>query len=215
MESSIYVFKDINDAVRRLEKYGNTFIFPSIDINRTDIIKNCVTSNVFRAFHLIDNKPSVLFRTWADVEFDNIVKGLQKIKQQEEFDNLITEKADSLIKYWADNVSDSSQFLIYGHSIKMVNLLIKALQESKHFSQKRLIKFQHVPFDSYSLKPLINIINELANKQFSISIPTNVSMKFVNCPEIYWILTESIISLSKKAGISPIVYDYWSWNDKH
>ena len=105
--------------------------------------------------------------------------------------------------------------LQYGPAIKMINLLIKWIQESEEFRQIEKLKFQQVPFDSFSLKPLRLIINELTKINFKISIPTNASMGFINTPQLYSILMDSVYELSKLAAISPIVYDYWCWEDKH
>ena len=99
--------------------------------------------------------------------------------------------------------------------MKMINLLIKDIQESKTYRQIGKIKYQQVPFDSFSLRPLRLIVNDLTVVKYKISIPPTVSMGFINTQQLYIILMDAVYKLCKLSKISPIVYDYWCWNDKH
>lgn len=65
----------------------------------------------------------------------------------------------------------------------MINLLIKTTQQSLDYRLSDKIKYQQVPFDSFSLKPLRFIINELTGLKYKINIPVNVSMGFINTPQ--------------------------------
>lgn len=73
----------------------------------------------------------------------------------------------------------------------------------------------HIPFDYFTLLPLKNIINDISNETFKITIPKNPSMAYITNKELYVIFTNSLFNLCKKAKIKPIIYDYWAWNNTH
>ena len=89
------------------------------------------------------------------------------------------------------------------------------LNESKYLNNEKIIPFFNVPFDEFTLKPLINIINYLSDVKYRIDIPKNPTMKYISTPELYWIIQNAVFKLCGKAGINPILYDYWCWNEKH
>jgi hypothetical protein len=213
MPDKIYVFKDIDDAVFKLKKYNSHFILPVKDYDKKEIIINSATGSIFRALSGNSFKPSSIYRTWADGKFNSIIYSLGKINTQNEYDNIIYFLNNSLIKFWRKK-SDGKN-ISYGPASKLVNLLIKLIQETKKYSLKKIFKFQHIPFDSFTLRPLGLIINDLTSVAFNINIPKGASMNYIMFPEQYKILQIAISNLSKKAKINPIIYEYWCWNDKH
>ena len=122
---------------------------------------------------------------------------------------------DSLICRWAEVTGKPNKYIIYGPAMKMINLLIKWIQEARKYCQHDKLMFQQVPFDSFSLIPVRLIINELTGVKYRISIPNNASMGFINTPQLYSLLMDSIYELCRLSSIQPIVYDYWAWEDKH
>ncbi len=215
MPKEIYTFKNLEDAISQLHEYRKSFSFPNNHLNKEEIIIRSVGSNIYRALSITGKKPSDIFRTWFSDNFDRIIEELGLINDQNEYDDFILKYSHSLINHWASNIQDSNEYLIFGPAIKMINLIVKTIQESTDFKLERLIRYQHVPFDLYTLAPLTKIINEITDVNYRISIPKNATMKYVNCYELYDILTRAVRNLAKKAIIDPIVYDYWSWNDKH
>jgi len=214
MPKEIIVFDDLNSAVKELKKFNKQFKPVINSKDRNQIIKTLVGSNIFRSFRNMINKPSVLYRTWADKNFDNIIKNISKINTQKEYDKYLYSITDDFIFYWKNNVVENNR-IIYGPAIKMVNLLLKTIIESKEYRIENSMPFLHVPYDRYSLKPLKNIINQLTDVDYNISIPSSVTMKYVTTPQLYSVITNAVFRLSEVANMYPIVYDYWSWNDKH
>lgn len=210
MPSKIYIFKSVNDAVDKLGKYYQGFDFSSILIEETSegIVKNAVTSNIFRALSNSKTQPSEIFREWALDHFNTINKSLGKIKSQKEYDNLIFFLANSLINEWEGKAQVTSDKIGFGPAIKIINLLVKRIQESNSFTRPNIWKYMHVPFDKYSLLPLKNIINDLTGLKYKLPIQKNVSMGYVTNMELYIDLTKVIGNLSKRAKIQPITYDY-------
>jgi hypothetical protein len=155
-----------------------------------------------------------IYREWATKNIDLIINKLNNTQTKEEYDKNLFGWINSFINHW-ESQTDEENKIIFGPASKMVNLLIKTLNESKIITNDRLMQFFHVPFDLYSLKPLIKIINKISDVNYKIDIPKNPTMKFITNPEIYWIIQNSVFKLCKNASISPILYDYWCWNEKH
>ncbi len=215
MPYKIIEFKSLEEAISILNKFGNEFSFPRDKLSKNEIVRNSVASNIFRAFRNLEVGPSIIYRQWASDNFDTIVTELASVSSHTDYYKYIEKWGDSLIQRWMEETLIPDNYLMYGPALKMVNLLIKWIQISEAHRQPDKIKYQQVPFDSFSLKPIRPIINELTGLSYKIIIPTNASMAFVNTPQMYTILMDSIYKLTKLAKISPIVYDYWCWEDKH
>ena len=212
----MHIFESIDDAVLRLSNHSQNFQFPVRQKLQTesDIIKFSVGNNIFRALGLDNHKPSEVYRNWATTNFESLHSQLTNCPNQIEFDKIIKFFSDSLLNGWTTATNEK---LVYGPASKIVNLLIKAIQESNRFKVNSIVPFQHVPWDSYTLRPLRNIINDLANTNYHINIPTSAAMSFVNTTELYNILQKAIFNLySRLAGQPPTIYfDYFAWNDNH
>ncbi len=208
----IQIFQNVEEAVTILSKYSKRI--EKKDASKEEIIKNSVYFNIFRAFHNTEKKPSEIYRGWVINNFDLIIKKLNSIKIKEEYNLFLIELSNSFINHWAGQVSEKNR-IIFGPASKMINLLIKMLNASYFITNEKILAFMNVPFDEYSLKPLINIINHLSEINYKIDIPKNPTMKFITTPELYWIMQNAVFKLCKKANIPPILYDYWCWNEKH
>ena len=212
----MHIFESIDDALIRLLNHSKNFEFLTRKNLGTpnDIIQFSVQRNIFRALGLDNNKPSEVYRSWATANFDALHSRLINCPNQNEFDKIIKSFSDSLLNGWTTATNEK---LVYGPASKIVNLLIKAIQESNQFKVKSIIPFQHVPWDSYTLRPLRNIINDLTTTNYYINIPTNAAMSFVNTTELYDTLQKSIFKLySMLEGQPPAIYfDYFAWNDNH
>jgi len=215
MPQKKYEFQNVDEAINILSNYASGFNFPLKKLSRETIIRISVLSNVFRAFKNLDQKPSQIYRDWATDNFDLILADFKNVESTDDYYEFVFKYSDSLIKRWAEKVLNPNDYLIYGPALKMVNLFIKTSQQSFDYRQLDKLEYQQVPFDSFSLQPLRLIINDLAGLKYKIAIPTNASMGFINTPQIYRIIMDAVYKLCKDAKIPPIIYDYWSWEDKH
>ena len=215
MIKQICEFQTLEEAISTLESFGNDFKFPSNKLSKKEIVIKSVAPNIFRAFQKLDTSHSVIYRQWALENFDYLLKDFQMVNSNSDYYKFIQKYGDSLIQRWAEITLKPETFLMYGPALKMINLLIKWIQESDNYKQLDKYKFQQIPFDSFSLIPIRHIINELTNVKYKISIPINASMGFINTPQLYSILMDSIYKLCELANVHPVVYDYWAWEDKH
>ena len=209
----IHIFISVDEAISVLKNYDKQI--EKQDLSKEDIIKESVSSNIFRAFHHLLKGPSIIYRTWAQNNFDEILKSLNIIQTEEKYNQKLFEWIYSFIDYWDSQINCSSERIIFGPASKMVNLLIKMINESNLLRNPEIIKFMNVPFDKYTLKPLIDIINNLTDIKYKVDIPKNPTMKFINSPNLYLIIQKAIFKLCNKANIYPIIFDYWCWNEKH
>jgi hypothetical protein len=210
----IHIFESIEEAVSLLKQY-NTKKIEKKEVTKEYIIKNSVSSNIFRAFHKLNKKPSLIYREWTSEHLDEIITNLNKIITAEDYNKHLLIWTYSFIQYWNSQVSNPDDRIIFGPASKMINLLIKTLNQSIYINNNALLSFMNIPLDEYTLKPLMKIINDLTEIKYKIDIPKNPTMKFINTPELYWIIQNALFRLCNKAEISPILYDYWCWNEKH
>ena len=210
----MHIFENIDDAILRLTNHSKNFHFPTRQnlITSNDIIKFSVQQNIFRALGLDNHKPSDVYRNWATANFENLHTQLTSCQNENEFDLIIKTHTDSFLNSWW---TTTSKKLVYGPASKIVNLLIKAIQESNQYKVDSIIRFQHVPWDSYTLRPLRKIINELADTNYYINIPTTAAMSYVNSTELYDVFEKAIFKLyDMLPGQPPTIYfDYFAWND--
>jgi hypothetical protein len=215
MPKEIIEFYTIEDAASLLKSFSDTFSYPVKKISKERIITTSVSSNIFRAFSNHKIRPSVIYREWAKDNFTSILIDFQKIDSRENYYDFVFKYADSLIKRWAEKTANPDNYLIYGPATKMINVLIKKIQQSDEFCQREKFGFIQVPFDRFFLQPLRPIINELSGLSFRINIPREPTMKFINTPQLYRIIMDSVYRLCDFVDIDPLVYDYWCWNEKH
>ncbi len=212
----MYIFKNLDDACTRLGDHAKNFKLPLEAKlgSPSQIINYSVTQNIFRALSIKNHSPSVLYREWAMAAYNKLHIHLKACQKQDAYDEIIASTTAYFMQNWK---AMSNEKLGYGPASKIVNLLIKTTQESKDYRINSIIPFQHVPWDSYTLRPLRHILNELTDLDYRISIPTSASMSFVNTPELYQILQKCLIKLYGLSEIkaAPIYFDYFAWNDNH
>jgi hypothetical protein len=210
------IFKNIEEAIVQLSEHALYFQFPlRKELKSTkDIINYSVGQNIFRALGCDNYKPSEVYRSWTTKNFVSLHHNLFNCQNQNDFDWIIKSFSEGLLIYWRTATNNK---LIYGPASKIVNLLIKTIQESEKFQIKTIVPFQHVPWDSFSLRPLRNIINELTCTNYRINIPPSASMSFVNSIELYDTLQKAVFKLYDMIeGKPPTIYfDYFAWNDNH
>jgi hypothetical protein len=209
---SIHIFSSVDEAIKILGKYNRNITKEAA--TKEEVVKTSVSFNIFRAFRNLDKKPSGIYRSWASDNIDKIIFKLDKITTKRKYDEELFTWIYSFIEYWESQVPPENR-IIFGPASKMVNLLIKTLNESTLISNKRIMSFMHIPFDEYTLKPLTKIINQMTSVKYRIDIPNNPTMKFISTPELYWIMQNALLKLCRKSNIHPILYDYWCWNEKH
>ncbi len=214
--SHMHIFDNIDDALIRLSHHSKGFQLPLRKElgSQRDVVNFSVGQNIFRALGIDGHKPSEVYRSWATINFESLHRQLSECQNQIDFDHIINSFTDSLLVEWTKATKGK---LIYGPASKMVNLLIKTIQESSEFRINSIIPYQHVPWDSYTLRPLKNIINELITTNYQINIPTSASMSFVNSKELYNILQDAIFKLYSHVEEKPSVihFDYFAWNGNH
>lgn len=210
---AIIIFESVDEAISLLEEYDRTIT--KEEMSKEQIVRESVTKNVFRAFHNLNKKPSEIYREWALKNLDKIIEKLNRISTKEEYNEQLFKWIYSFIDYWDSQITKPDNRIIFGPASKMINLLIKTLNESTYLNNEKVIPFYNVPFDEYSLKPLIKIINQLTNVNYKIDIPKIPTMSYISTPELYQIIQNAVFKLCDKAEITPILYDYWCWNEKH
>lgn len=211
------IFENVNSSIEKLKEHSNIFKIPYQDYKCcNEIVQAFVTKSTFRAFRNTHQKPSEVIRNWGDSIFDTFYSNLKLIDNQNHYDNYITSMAENFRKHW--NYKQDSK-LTYGASLKIVNLLVKNIQMSRNFEIENITCFQHIPWDSYTLRPLKNIINNLTNVDFSINIPISAGMGYVNTPELYSLLLDAIrklyikISIQEGKCIPPIYYEFYAYGN--
>jgi hypothetical protein len=155
-------------------------------------------------------RPSEVFRGWAFKALHR-PDGFQKllsIKDQTDYDRWLHKFAADLRKHWKRET---------GYEIAFPNLLMKGVcgvPEIPKATYDRLVRFFHVPLDSYSIGAVRNCIDARLQKKIG-SIPRPASMGFVKTQEIYDGLQEAIRLLAKAANVPPIAFDDLAWDEAH
>jgi hypothetical protein len=80
---------------------------------------------------------------------------------------------------------------------------------SSFVSNKNIINLLHVPWDSYTLKPLLNIY-----KDEDFAIPKSPGQGSVKSKEMYYSLQNFISEIAIKAGVPRIYYDLMAWDNR-
>jgi hypothetical protein len=215
MPKNIIIFSSIDEAQKILKYYNDNFNFPNNNYTKEEIINKSVGSNVFRAFSNLPIPPSQIYREWIKNHFEFFLKNLSKIQSQKEYDKFIFKISFDFIFSWKNQMKNNNKNLTFGAGIKIINLFVKMIQETNDFKMNNIYDYMHVPYDKYSLKPLVKIINDLTELNFKIVIPNNVTMGYITNPELYLIIHHAVKKLCNHINMKPIIYDYWSWDDKH
>lgn len=205
-------FQSIQHAVDRLIGYSHKL--PESPHDKYSIVDATVGGNIFRAFRGIE-KPSIIYRQWAEPQLRHIHDQLQNVKSQKDYDTIILDNSFGLIDWWDSKYENKNHRIGFGPASKMVNLLVKTIQQRKTERIEGLEKFMHVPFDLFTLTPLRFIVNELVEVRYNIPIPTTSTMKFVVNEELYKVLQTAVRNLSTQANCDPIIYEYMCFDNQH
>jgi len=143
---------------------------------------------------------------------------MNKAKTQAAYDKKLVYWVSTLRREWFGR---SKTKLDFGRAAKLVNLFARDIAESInpetgkfYVSNRKVQKFLHVPFDSFSLRPLRKIIHDLAEDKIP-PIPSNATMKYVETKKQYMALQNAVRRLCMKAKSIPILYENWSWRRTH
>jgi hypothetical protein len=181
------------------------------DVDWEVSIRRAVGSNTFRAFRKLPNPPSQVFRDWA---YDALIthgqfKDLRKVRTQADYDKWLQKLVSSLNRRWKRQMNIRIPF---GPSFKLPNLLMKSIcQRLPSSHQKRIVRFLHVPLDSFTLVGVRNCINLPGGRR----IAKSASMSSIKDKREYQALQEGIRVLAQRAGVPPIAYDYLAWDVSH
>ena len=169
--------------------------------------------NVFRTFGGLDEKPSTVYRNWANAIYRRQQTTLAAVKTQQQYDAFIQDLARQLAAHWKDLQQEK---LPYGPTTKMVNLLVKALFLNDQLELPQLPEWYNVPFDSFTLVSLIDNIDELLpDHLFAIPMNQQMTMNYVIHEGQYRDLKQAVRTLCVGAGRTPLDYELWAWDSRH
>ncbi|MCI0536551.1 MAG: hypothetical protein L0Z50_15130 [Verrucomicrobiales bacterium] len=205
-----------DELLRALREHGSRlmeqFFQPCPDLD--DLIRRSVGGNTFRSFHKLARQPSVIFREWAADRLSSILPTMAAIEDEIGYAHHLDEQARHLTRYWR---SEGKKPLRFGPGRKLLDLLFKGVvrhQDISDSDRARLIRFLHVPLDSFSL---IAVRQCAASGEFGprMSIPANAKMGFVVSPAQYNQLQQIMRGIGAVAGVAPICIDLVSWDQNH
>ncbi len=174
-----------------------------------EILNFSVDRTIYRAFH--HETPSRRYRGWRWCnDPEGLLERLNGIESQQGFDNLALQTAESLVSDWGVmNELGQPSRMNTGIARKMTNLVLKHLTFSEHSHNHSLVRWLHVPWDSYTLGPLCGIW------QGNPPMPSSPSQGFVKNLATYQGLHLLISSIAEDAGVPRIFYEFWAWDAEH
>lgn len=179
------------------------------------VVRQSVGANTFRAFRRLPKKRSVVFRAWglSALEARGFLDRLRGVRSRGAYDQWLTDFVSGFRKEWKREMGRAIPF---GPSIKLPNLLVKAVLESQLLpdsARERTVWFLHVRLDSYTIQAVMNRFG--ASGERIRRIPNSATMGFVDGQAIYDHLQNLIRSLAEEADVPPIALDYLAWNASH
>jgi hypothetical protein len=175
----------------------------------SELLAFTVDNTIYRAFH--HETPSVRYASWRwhkDPEL--LLKKLNAVTGQEMFDGFALELGKSLVADWgATNDHGEPSRMNIGVAMKIANLALKHLTFSEYCQNPGLIEWLHVPWDSFTLRPLREIWAE------DPAIPNSPSQGFVKTLAMYQQLHSLISGIANEAKVPRIVYEVWAWDTAH
>ncbi len=177
------------------------------------IVDKSVEGNIFRTFGGLDEKPSVVYRDWANRVYLYLQTALESVKKQQQYDDLIQDYARQLAAHWKKAHGSK---LPYGPATKMINLLVKTMFLNDQLDLPKLPTWYNVPFNSFTLIPLIEIIDELLpHHLFAIPMNRQMTMNYVIHEAQYQDLQYAVRALCTAADRTPLDYELWAWDSRH
>lgn len=179
---------------------------------KLNIARSAVSNNTFRAFHNLRKKPSRSFQDWAlRVINGKFLVRLRAIDSQPDYDRWLRTLVQDFQEYWQKEVGRE---IPYGPSFKLPNLLMKRLFLYGTIP-KRVVKFLHVPLDSYTIRALRKCWMSLPGSTAIGKIPSGATMSFVRDPNTYEVFQRGIREIARRAKVSPITLDCLAWDAGH
>ena len=163
-------------------------------------------SSIYRAFR--HESPMSRYKKWRWYDkADELLENMDATKNQEEFDDLVYDVAESLVEDWGDKKDNGKPtYMNMGIAMKITNLIFKHFAFSDHSRNPDVKNWLHVPWDQYTLLPLKNVWQEKP------SIPKNPRQGFVNNLQLYKKLHSLITDIANEAGVARIIYEFWAWD---
>ena len=179
------------------------------------VVRQSVVANTFRAFQRLPNKPSVVFREWGAgaLETRGFLDRLRGVRSRDSYDQWLAGLVSDFREEWKREMGKAIPF---GPSLKLPNLLVKALLESRLLPdsvRERIVWFLHVPLDSYTIQAVTNCPDTSGDQIRKIL--NSATMRFVENQAVYDSLQKRIRSLADEAAVPPIALDYLAWNASH
>jgi hypothetical protein len=174
----------------------------------TSVVRQSIAGNTFRAFRKLPERPSVVFRSWASSRLHQTFETFKNITDPERYSDYVHESALDLCNVWTAKMHAE---VGYGRSTKLFNLVLKrlaCLEGIDGVVRNRIIAFQHVPLDSYTIVGLRELIT-------TPEIPRNATMKFIEKQSEYNIIQRYIADVALDAAVPAIYYDILAWNMAH
>jgi len=180
-----------------------------------DVIHQSVGPNTFRSFRGLPERPSRVFRSWAQGAFDEqLLATLRTIRNQTEFDALVRRLSRSLQREWMKTMAMEMKL---GPSIKLPNLVLKhvcACRLMPQHASEALTPLLHVPLDSFTLGA-IRIVHNDCDPGQQCHLPSGASMGWIDNWTDYRLIQSTISECAIEAGVPPIAFDILAWNGAH
>jgi hypothetical protein len=166
-------------------------------------------NSIYRAFH--HETPSLRYLKWRwHSDPDLVLKRMIILRDQETYDLLAFEMGETLVIDWgAKNDQDGPTKMNIGVAMKIVNLALKHFTFSDLCRNPDLVRWLHVPWDSFTLRPLRKIWPG------NPAIPSDAGQGFVKDLNTYQSLHTFISDIAQEAGVPRIIYEFWAWDASH
>jgi hypothetical protein len=194
------------DPKPTIDRYRKTFL---LDKNTGEILADSVDNTIYRAFRY--ETPSKRYLNWRWHKApEKLIDELDRLSSQSEYDDFLYEVGHSLVSDWGKNNDRGEPTKMnIGVAMKITNLVMKHLSFSSNVNNRLLIDLLHIPWDSYTLKPLRRI------GHFDPPIPASPTQGFVNNLKLYKELHALISEIAKLANQPRISYEFFVWDLEH
>lgn len=186
-----------------------------LESDLSELIRSSVGANTFRAFAHLAQKPSEIFREWADAYFtQQRFKKLSRMTNQLQYDQFLNDALAELADYWFKR---GGQPLRLGAGRKLINLLLKSILRFTSIdasARKTLTPLFHIPHDLFCLAAL-RCSASSGRFGITLNIPKNASMGFINSRSQYQTLQELARRIAAKAAEPRISIDLVAWDHAH
>lgn len=206
------ILRTVNEGRERLRKRKPYTKYKGRLTDPDEIVDKSVEGNIFRVFGGLDD-PSACYRTWARGIYPRLQSAVASCLSQNQYDRMIQRFAGQLAIVWKDQLQRK---LPYGPATKMINLLVKTMFLNDKLLLPDLPKWYNVPFDSFTLVPLVLIIDDLLpDHPYAVPMNKQMTMNYVIQEGQYRDLQQAIRTLCRGTGRSPLDYELWAWDSRH